>query len=40
MPLTTPGFYVDITYKATVQMSNFKAASCQIACLSAEFIQT
>jgi len=40
MPVTTPGFYVDITYKVTVQMSTSMAASCQNACLPAEFIQT
>ena len=37
MPVT---FYVDITYKATVQMSTSMAASCQNACIPAEFIQT
>jgi hypothetical protein len=40
MPVTTPGFYVDITYKVTVQMSTSMAAGCQNACLPSEFIQT
>jgi len=40
MPVTTPGFYVDITYKATVHMSTSMATSCQNACLPAEFIHT